>query len=171
MDTAEYIRTLFDSLYWARDRVLDAAEGMTEEEYARENGFVYKSIRGIFTHTLGAEANYMRRASGQPALTPDSPDAINEQTVPTIEALKARWLREEQAMRAFLGSLTTADLDEVITFTRRDGVEVRQARWEMLTTVLEHTMQHRSEAAEALTMVGRSPGGLDFPMYVASKAT
>ena len=49
-------------------------------------------------------------------------------------------------------------------------IEVWQPLWQLLTLVYQHTLQHRSEAAEALTMVGRSPGALDFPVYLASKA-
>jgi uncharacterized damage-inducible protein DinB len=50
-------------------------------------------------------------------------------------------------------------------FQRRDGSEMRRPLWEILTLVFHHTVQHRSEAAEALTMVGRSPGAVDFLMY------
>lgn len=169
MNTIDYLRTLFDSLYWARDRVLDAAAGMTEDEYSRENGFEYHSIRGILTHTLGAEAMYTHRIAGTTPPAPDSPDAINETNLPTLEALATRWQKQEQVTRAVLDNLTEAELDRIVTWTRRDGVQMSQPVWQLLTTVYQHTLQHRSEAAEALTMVGRSPGGLDFPVYLASK--
>jgi uncharacterized damage-inducible protein DinB len=169
VNTADYMRTLFDSLYWARDRVLDAAAGMSEEEYSRANGFEYGSLRGILTHTLGAETNYLHRCMGTPAPAPDSPEATNEANVPTLEALGKRWLAEEQRMRGYLDSLDEAELARVVTWTRRDGVQMSQPVWQLLTTVYQHTLQHRSEAAEALTMIGRSPGGLDFPVYLASK--
>ena len=169
MNTADYVRTLFDSLYWARDRVLDAGAGMSEEEYGAENGFEYHSIRGILTHTLGAEANYIYRCMGTPVPAPDSAEAVNEANLPTIEALRARWHDAEKTARGFLDGLTPEALEGTITFTRRDGVEVSQPLWQLLTLVYQHTLQHRSEAAEALTMVGRSPGALDFPVYLASK--
>ena len=46
-----------------------------------------------------------------------------------------------------------------------------QRRWEILTAVYQHTLQHRSEAAQALTLIGRSPGGVDFPVYLQTRAT
>ena len=64
---AEYFRTQFDFLYWARDRVLAAADGLTEEEYARPNGFTYKSLRGILTHALLAEVLWNSRSRGDVA--------------------------------------------------------------------------------------------------------
>jgi uncharacterized damage-inducible protein DinB len=47
---------------------------------------------------------------------------------------------------------------------------MRQPRWQLLTSALLHSIQHRTEAAEALTMAGRSPGDLDFVVYLASKS-
>jgi uncharacterized damage-inducible protein DinB len=171
MNTADYMRTLFDALYWARDRVLAAADGMTEEEYARDYGLTYKSLRGILTHALDAENLYFLRASGVPT-PPDreSPEAISEKNLPTVEALKARWLEVEQNARAYLEAVTDADLDADVTFFRRDGLEMRQPRWQLLTSALQHSIQHRSEAAELLTMAGRSPGDLDFVLYLNAKA-
>jgi uncharacterized damage-inducible protein DinB len=106
---ADYFRTLYDYHYWARDRVLAAADGMTEDEYAREMGFTYKSIRGMLMHTMTAE---------------------------------------------------------IMWFARARGNEFRQPLWQILTLVYSHAIQHRSEAAEALTLVGRSPGNLDLMVYI-----
>jgi len=39
--------------------------------------------------------------------------------------------------------------------------------WGMMTHVVNHATQHRSEAAMALTAMGRSPGDLDFLDYVS----
>ena len=46
---------------------------------------------------------------------------------------------------------------------------MRATIWELLTIVFSHTIQHRSEAAEALTKVGRSPGNLDLLIYLREK--
>ena len=166
MNTADYMRTLYDSQYWARDRLLAAAAGMSEEEYARENGFTYNSIRGILTHALGAEAIWMSRVRGVQVPPPESPQAINETNLPTLDALTERWAAEEKAAREFLEHLTDNQLETDVTFTRRDGVVVSQPIWQVLTTSHQHTLQHRAEAAEALTMIGRSPGNLDFIIYI-----
>ena len=62
-------------------------------------------------------------------------------------------------MRLFLAGLNGADLDvEFVTESRGSG-EFRLPFWAYLAQVANHGTQHRSEAAEALTLVGRSPGG------------
>jgi uncharacterized damage-inducible protein DinB len=161
---ADYFRTLFDHLYWGRDKVLSAAEGMTEEEYAKPNGFTYKSLRGILTHCLAGESNWMARARGE------APLPTREDDLPTVAALKARWSEDEAKERAYLAGLKDEDLTSIATFTGRDGNQRTMVVWHILQLVYSHTLQHRAEAAEALTMVGRSPGDMDFPMYLNAKA-
>ncbi len=168
MKNSEYFATLFDSLFWARDGVLAAAEGMTDEEFGRENGFSEHSIRGALIHTLAVEGMYVARAIGKALPPADGPESFTEVTIPSVAAMKARWLEQEKVTRALIDGLTDEKLDSAIVYTRRDGVEVNQPLWQILTALYQHTLQHRSEAAEALTLVGRSPGGLDFALYLAS---
>ena len=162
---ADYFRTLFDHLYWARDRVLAAAESLTDEEYAKPNGFTYKSVRGILVHCLAGESNWLARARGEAP-----PPFAREEDLPTVAALKARWQDDESKVRAYLAGLTDADVSGSITFKGRDGNERTMLLWHILQLVYHHTVQHRSEAAEALTMAGHSPGDMDFMVYLNARA-
>jgi uncharacterized damage-inducible protein DinB len=156
---AEYFRTLFDYTYWARDRILKAADGLSEADYARPNGFTYGSIRGILTHCAQSESGYLARWMGEQV------EPITQESAPTIEALASRWREREAAMRAYLVLLKDEDLAREIVSRRRDGSEQRRPLWQDVTQIVNHSTQHRSEAAEALTMVGRSPGDLDVSLY------
>ncbi len=152
-------------MYWARDKVLAAADGLSEEEYGRENGFTYKSIRGILTHTLGGEEVWLSR----PRLETPGP-FISEDEVPDLESLRQRWTVAEQKQRAYLAELTDAGVAADVSFKGRDGAEQSMPAWQILTLVFHHTVQHRSEAAEALTMIGRSPGGVDLMFYTRERS-
>jgi uncharacterized damage-inducible protein DinB len=83
----------------------------------------------------------------------------------SLEAIGARWREEEAKLRPFLASLTDAELDREIVMKRPNGEETRRPLYVDLTQIANHGTQHRSEAAEALTMIGRSPGDLDFTVY------
>jgi uncharacterized damage-inducible protein DinB len=107
---------------------------------------------------------------GAPGLRGEAPAFAREEDLPTVAALKQRWAEEEAKDRAWLAKLTDADAAGSVTFTGRDGNQRTIPRWQILTLVYHHTTQHRSEAAEALTMVGRSPGDLDFLVYMAARA-
>lgn len=157
---ADYFRTLYDYCYWARDRLFDAAEGMTEEEYARPNGFTYNGLRAILTHALGGEQIWLTRFLGE---TPSG--FLQDSDVPKLGDLKGAWSKEEGRMRQFLAALTDAELERDVVARRRSGEEIHTPLWALLLHVANHGTQHRSEAAEALTLIGRSPGSLDFTTY------
>jgi uncharacterized damage-inducible protein DinB len=161
--TPDYFRTLFDYNYWARDRMLVAMGDLSGAEYARANGFTYGSIRGILTHCLDTEYAWRCRFEGEARQA-----HISEAEVLTPALLGARWREEEAMMRAYLARLSDAELAGDLVWRAADGSEQRLPNlWLSLAHVVNHSTQHRSEAAEALTMVGRSPGDLDLGAYAA----
>jgi uncharacterized damage-inducible protein DinB len=163
MQQADFFRLLFDYTWWARDRIFAAAEGMSEEEYANPNGFTYGSVRGILTHCLAAEAGAVGRWTGA------SVARVTQENQPTLESLAARWAENEAALRPLLAALDDAGLDRDIVTRRPDGTETHRLLIMDMMQIVNHSTQHRSEAAEALTMVGRSPGDLDFSVFLRTR--
>jgi uncharacterized damage-inducible protein DinB len=162
MDGVAYFRTLFDYNYWARDRLLTAMRGMTEADFASPNRFTYGSIRAILVHCVDTEYSWLCRLMGG-----SDAGVIPETELATPQLLADRWQHEEARMREYLAQLTEADLATDVVWQGSDGRERRLPnRWLTLAHVVNHSTQHRSEAAEALTMVGRSPGDLDLGLYV-----
>lgn len=153
--------TLYEYAWWARDRLLEAASGMADEAFSKDNGFTYKSLRGILVHAMDAEASWCSRFLREEVARPPGDEELT-----SVAALKDRWALEELRMRGFLAGVTEQALADDFVFQRRNGQEIRTPLWVLLTHVVNHGTQHRSEAAEALTMVGRSPGSLDFTTYV-----
>lgn len=119
--------------------------------------FGQRGIRSILAHTLSTERSWRSgwRGQGRPA-------ALDEDDFPTVAALAARWRDDETAMRAYLDSLTDADLSgKFHDFTL----------WHCLAHVVNHGTQHRSEVAMLLTGFGHSPGDLDLVFFVRDRAT
>ncbi len=164
---ANYFRTLFEYQYWARDRLLSAAAGMSDEEFEAPNGFSYDGIRSLLAHTVGTEAIWLNRMQ-DPAVKRIEPPG--DEDTASVDALVAKWAEVESAQRSFLEALKDEDLQRQMEYRMRDGTPARATVWELLTIVYTHTVQHRSEAAEALTLVGRSPGNLDFIIFMREKA-
>ena len=157
---ADYFRTFWSYVWWTRDRMLRAADGLTEEEYARPNGFNYDGLRSVLTHMMAAEASWFSRLRGEPVTR------ITVADVPTLEALGERWRLEETKARAYLDRLTDADVaGDVSLPPRQDGTTLTAPLWVMLAHVSNHATQHRAEACEMLTMIGRSPGDVDVLGY------
>jgi len=157
MDAA-YVPSLYDYNYWARDRVIAAATGLSQSDYFRSNGFTYGSLRGILLHAMWGEAVWLARWSGEPRVEP-----FAEREFATLASLVERWRQEEAKMRSFLAGLTDERLASEITYvSTRSGEVHNDPLWQLMIHVVNHGTQHRAEAAEALTMAGRSPGDLDL---------
>lgn len=161
----DFFREIYEYDCWARDRLLRAADGLSAEEFARPNGFVYDGLRTVFAHLLGAQSIYLQRWQGI-----DPVVRLLPEEVPDLATLKQRWQQHEAAQRAYMAGLTDAGLQREIVSRRPTGEEFKRLLWQDIFGILNHSMQHRSEAAEALTRIGRSPGNMDYQVYLQEKA-
>jgi hypothetical protein len=84
-----------------------------------------------------------------------------------VDAVRARWRRDEAEMRAWLQGLTDADLAGPCGAERRGP---GHPLWFHLMHVYAHGMQQLSDAAWMLsTQDEGSPGEIDFLEFVASR--
>src|SRR6266699_3500912 len=94
------LRTLLDFHYWARDRLLDAIEPLSAEQFTRDLGSSFKSIRDTVAHVYAAEWAWHARWQGT------SPTALlPADQFPDVAAIRTAWSAHEAKMRAFLEDL------------------------------------------------------------------
>lgn len=160
---ALYFNTLYDYNYWARDKILHAAEPVSDADFPAPKNFPHGGLRGTLAHTLAAEWVWLRRWQGN---SPIGDGLFEEKQFADLAALRARWADEENKMRAFLAGLTDADFTRVIAYKSTRGDPFARPLWQMLAHVVNHGTQHRAEAAAILTDLGRSPGDLDMTVFL-----
>lgn len=156
------IQSLFDYNYWVNQRILDAAAGLSEEQFAASADVSHGSLRGTLVHALGAEWVWRLRCQGT------SPKALlSQDDFPDLVSLRTRWDEEEHAMREYLAGLTDGDIAGTITsYSRTEGTRFEAPLWQILLHVINHGTQSRSEAAVLLTQYGHSPGDLDYMVFL-----
>jgi uncharacterized damage-inducible protein DinB len=156
----DQIRALYDYNAWANVRVLGAADGLTDEEFARELEGA-GSLRTILTHVAGSQAVWLERFQGR------SPASLWDASLfPDLATLHDRWDDVERVTREYVATLRDGDLDEIVAYTNFQGERWAYPRWQQMIHQVNHATQHRSEAAVLLTQLGRSPGNLDFLICV-----
>jgi len=157
------LRTLYEYNYWATARILRASARLTAAQFCAAAEHSHGGLRGTLVHMLDAEYGW-RMFCQHNAPSP----IIDEAEFPTAAALQARWLEEEQAMRAYLATLDAADLQQPLP--DGDGASAgSRLLWHALFHVINHGTQHRSEAAAILTTLGASPGDLDFTRFLGAE--
>jgi uncharacterized damage-inducible protein DinB len=146
--------------------VLTRVAELDHDAYVAPRALDHGSIRGTLIHWLARDAIWLARCKRQP-------DAfIGESNVPTFADLQRRWALEEAQMRALLEQLTDSALSEPVRYvSAQNGKRYAIPLWHVMSHVVNHGTQHRSEIALALTQLGLSPGDLDLIVYLNPRAT
>ncbi|MBE2236544.1 MAG: DinB family protein [Caldilineaceae bacterium] len=155
------LMTLYNYNYWANRRILQAADGLTVEQFVAPHDLSWGSIRDVLVHTLGAE--WIWRIRCQEGRSPSA--MLNPAQFPTLDALTAQWAEEESAMRGYLASLEEAALSQPLAYVSTGGRPFSSTLWHILVHVVNHGTQHRAEVAHILTQLDHSPGDLDMILY------
>ena len=146
------LRTLLDYHYWARDRLLEAVEPLTPEQFTRDMGSSFRSIRDTLTHIYAAEWAWHSRWMGK------SPTALLPSDMfPDVASLRATWAEHEAKMRSFVDGLGDAGIARVFEYTLINGQPGASPFWQMLQHVVNHASYHRGQITTMLRQVGASP--------------
>jgi uncharacterized damage-inducible protein DinB len=152
------IQALFDYNTWANERLLTVAAMLSAAAFVAPTRFPRPSLRDNFLHILNALRFHLSQWEG----LPQRPDLLASDFL-DLASLTRQWEHDEAELRAFLATLTDADLDQPRTITfAYDGTSVTAPLWLLMAHVVNHGTQHRSDIAQMLTEFGHSPGDLDL---------
>jgi uncharacterized damage-inducible protein DinB len=150
--TVEDLRLLLDYHYWARDRVLEAADRLTPEQLNRDLGNSFRSVRETLAHIYAAEWAWHSRWQGQ------SPTALLAADLfPDVAALRHLWIEHEAKMRAFLDALGEDGIARVFEYKLLNGQPGKSVFWQMLQHVVNHASYHRGQVTTMLRQLGAPP--------------
>lgn len=157
------VDSLFDYMYWATDRLLDAAERLTPEAFTAPSVVTTRDLRSTLVHELDVEWSW--RLNLQRRLGEDEAE-LRADNYPDLPSLRAHWRRDAAEMRSWLASLTddalSAEVDSDLTTNRLP-------LWQYLVHIVVHAAQQQSDAATLLTIAGQSPGELGYLEYLRTR--
>ena len=146
------LRTLLDYHYWARDRVLDAAGALTADQFTRNLGSSFGSVRDTLAHLYSAEWAWYSRWQGT------SPTAaLPADQFPDIASIRQPWTAHEARMRAFLESLGQPGITRVFVFKVLSGQSGSSVFSQMLQHLVNHASYHRGQVTTLLRQLGAAP--------------
>ena len=150
--TRQDLRTLLDFHYWALNRALNAATGLTPEQFTRDMGSSFRSVRDTLAHMYSAEWAWYQRWQGT------SPTAhLPFDQFPDVASLKDAWTAHEAKMRSFLESLSETGITTVVEYTTLNGAPGSSTLWQMLTHIVNHGSYHRGQLTTMLRQLGAEP--------------
>ena len=146
------LRTLLDFHYWARDRMLDAIEPLTPEQWTQDLGNSFRSVRDTVAHIYSAEWVWYERWRG------NAPAALlSADQFPDVAAIRRAWTEQEQSVRALVDEFGEDGVARVIPYTLFSGVASASPFWQMLQHVVNHASYHRGQVTTMLRQLGAAP--------------
>ena len=146
------LQTLLDYHYWARDRILDAAERLTPEQLTRDLGNSFPSVRDTLVHLFFADWIWCSRWEGASPQT-----MLDPKTFPDVASIRAAWTEHEQKVRTILTRLGENGITRAIEYRGFNGLVQAQPFWQMLQHVVNHGSYHRGQVTTMLRQLGAAP--------------
>jgi uncharacterized damage-inducible protein DinB len=146
------IRGLYDYLFWAHERMMTAVSELTPEEFTRDMGSSFPSIRDTLTHMMSIEWLSLSRWHG---VFPDS--MLDPEAFPTLDVLEERWAGIRRELRSYLGRVHTQHLNNLAIYRDLQGEEVRLPLYATLMQLVNHHNYHRGQVTTLLRQLGHQP--------------
>jgi uncharacterized damage-inducible protein DinB len=165
MVTPELIRTLFQYNQWADRRMLDACTTLTNEQFTRDLGSSFRSVRDTVAHLYGAEWVWNERIAGR------SPMSLPTGTVfPDLSSVRAKLEEIDSYYVDYVSKLTPQDLERVIHYKSFAGEEFSNPVWQTLHQLSNHASYHRGQITTLLRQLGAKPVSTDLIGFYRERA-
>jgi len=157
MLTPEFVQLLFQFNLWADVRTLDACAALTNEQFTRDLGSSFGSVRDTLVHLYGADWVWNERFQGQSPS--DFPPAS---AFPDLASVRAKLEEIDHYYIDYVSKLTPQDLQRVMYYKGFAGREFASPLWQCLHHVTNHATYHRGQVVTMLRQLGAKAVSTDI---------
>ncbi len=152
---------------WANDRLFQSAAALTAEEYKRDVGAFFHSMRGTLNHLLVADRIWMHRFTGEG----ERPAALDAILYDTLDSLHVARKAEDRRISRYIDRLEAHDLVRMLSYTpMKSSNATVQHLSSALSHFFNHQTHHRGQAHTILSILGREPPSLDIAFFLREEA-
>ncbi len=169
--TKDDIRLLYEYDRWANNRVLQAASALSAEQFTRDLGGSFRSVRDTLVHIIGGEwgwlAFWKEPSPGSAFLTDlwDRHDVLfNPDGFPNIASVKSKWAEVEREQVEFINGVTDESLKKVLPIST---TEVSLAN--LMQHLANHSTYHRGQVASMMRQLRAEPMATDFHVFLVER--
>jgi uncharacterized damage-inducible protein DinB len=165
MITPEDVRILFTYDSWANRRMLDACAALNAEQFTRDLGSSFRSVRDTLAHIMGAQWIWLERFRGRSPSALLSPDEYAD-----VARLRARWTELERELRSYVEGLSAADLERSFDYRDLKGNAHSSVLGHTLQHLANHGTYHRGQVTTMLRQLGAKPVSTDMIGFYRERA-
>jgi uncharacterized damage-inducible protein DinB len=165
MVTPELLRVLFQYNQWANGKLLDACSALTNEQFTRDLGSSFRSVRDTLVHLYGAEWVWNERIEGR------SPSSLHSGSAfPDLSSVRAKLEEMDSYYLEYVTRLTPQDLERVIRYKSFAGDEFSNPIWQTLHQLTNHGSYHRGQVVTLLRQLGAKAATTDLIAFYRERA-
>jgi len=165
--TIDDIRLLCQYDRWANNRVLKAASTLSAEEFTRDLGGSFRSVRDTLVHIIGGEWIWLRYWKEPPTnsvlltgLRTRRDLLFNPESFPNVATVQLKWAEVENEQTEFVNGLTDELLERMLPFR---ATQVRLMH--LMQHLANHSTYHRGQVALMMRQLGAEPVATDFHVF------
>jgi uncharacterized damage-inducible protein DinB len=166
--TNDDIQLLFEYDRWGNHRVLQAASTLSAEEFSRDLGGSFRSVRDTLVHIIGGEwgwLTYWKEPSPGSAFVTDlwtRHDALfTPSAFPDVAAVQLKWAEVERDQVEFVNRLTNESLARMLP-VRTTAISLAH----LMQHLANHSTYHRGQVALMMRQLGAKPLATDFHLFL-----
>ena len=166
--TKDDIQLLYEYDRWANNRVLQAVSALSIEQFTRDLGGSFRSVRDTLVHIIAGEwgwLTYWKEPSPDSAFLADLKqrrDALfNPDAFPKVAAVQLKWTEVEKEQADFVNRVTDESLETMVPFRT---TTVRLAH--LMQHVANHSTYHRGQIALMMRQLDAEPLATDFHVFL-----
>jgi uncharacterized damage-inducible protein DinB len=166
----EDILLLYEYDRWANNRVFQAVSALSAEQFTRDLGGSYRSVRDALVHIIAGEWGwlaYWKEPSHSSAFLTDlkkrRDTLFNPDALPNVAALQKKWEEVEKEQAEFVDNLTNETLGKMIPFR---STQVRLMH--LMQHLANHSTYHRGQVAMMMRQLGAEPVATDFHVFLVA---
>jgi uncharacterized damage-inducible protein DinB len=151
---------LYEYDAWANHRLLDAVAALTTEQFTRDMGSSFRSVRDTMAHIMGGQWLWLERWQGR---TPTSlPSAAD---YPDVPSLRKRWAEVEKDLLAFVRGLTAEQIAKLDEYKTQTAGTFTCPLWQILQHLVNHGTYHRGQVTTLLRQLGVKAVSTDMSFF------
>jgi uncharacterized damage-inducible protein DinB len=153
---------------WANNRVLQAVSTLSDEQFTRDLGGSFRSVRDALVHIIGGEwgwLTYWKEPSPGSAFVTDlwtRQDALfNPNAFLNVAAVRSKWAELEKEQAEFVNRVTNESLEKMLPFRT-----TRVSLAHLMQHLANHSTYHRGQVALMMRQLGAEPLATDFHVFL-----
>ena len=158
------ISFLIDYHIWAHNKVLQQLTAITTEEWNKEFGGSFPSLKELYKHLVMADYRWLQRWKGVPFAEMPATFAFDSYT-----QLTATWQPVLGDMQATAKQIIQTNPEQPISFITSKGVSFNLPFWQTLYQVTNHGTYHRGQVTNLIKMLQKEPVGTDIVLFFAEQ--